>query len=512
MRRERSALLLLLIVSAAMLAIPGPSSAYLETMWLRGTGVELIEGPGTIRLAGMGNLTVAMEDENNQVNLYDFTGNIAALVMDKSTRNVDSWASYGKWADEKDDFRWQDVGIWQAGGLVVLRGKGNYAGGATVSTRILDFNRVADRNSRRLFRVSVPKSEIVVPETTLVDSEITSSAVEGYYTHRVFGKAFLGVHGWGTFDSENKPVRLLYDLTNSVDDFGGGVGLVVLATKWLQVGGNVDLGSQLVEAKSTDAFHDDAYIRNRAILTVSSHALLDFKGKLRGVLNYRHSSFDNDQTLNMNWSRRFLLNPEPRTEIRMKLKVSSESNVFDFFATRWIFSGLGFPLTVSGYFDILREESWLRNEDNVLVWVNEYDEVLDEWNLRGGASYKIGETGVVGMEVRFNRGRLENRLPLEAGYQNFSVLDVKGGGEYRLLKWLALRAGYSRAKEERNMGVPEYNFTSNALSLGAGWFLKNDRLSLDAAFLNKVTKPEQDLGDGRETREQSLMMYGRFLF
>jgi len=512
MRRERGAQLLLLVVSIALLAIPRPSSAYLETIWLAGTDVELIQGPGTIRLAGMGNLAVAIEDENNQVNLYDFTGNVASLVLDKNAKNADSWASYGKWADEKNDFRWQDIGIWQGGALVVLRGNGNYAGGATISTRILDLNSVDDRSFRKALRVGFPKSEIAVPESALVSTDVTSDAVEGYYAHRVFGKAFLGVRGWGTFDSEQKPARLLYELTNSADEFGGGVGLVVLPTKWMQIGGNVDLGSQVVETASSDAFHEDSYIRKRAIRTFSSHALLDLMGKLRGVLNYRHSSFDNDQTLNLNWSEHFVLNPQVDEVIRKKLKVSSESSVYDFFATRWILSGLGLPITVSGYFDILKEDSWLHNEKNALVFVDEYDEALDEWNLRGGASYKIAEKGLVGMEARLNRGRVENRLPSEEGYVNFRTLDIRGGGEYRLLKWLALRAGYSRGKEERYMGVGAGDFNSNTVSLGAGGFLKNDKLSLDAAFVNKVTKPEQDLGDGRETRNQTLMLYVRFLF
>ena len=512
MRRERSAPLLLLVVSIVLVAFPTSSSAYLETIWLRGTGVELIQGPGAIRLNGMGNLTVAIEDVNNQVNLYDFTGNVAALVLDKDTRNTESWGSYGKWADEKDDFRWQDIGIWQGGALVVLRGKGNYAGGATVSTRTLDLTRVDDRNFREMLQVSFPKSDFAIPETSFASTDITSSSVEGYYAQRISGRAFLGAHGWGTFDAETKPVRLLYELTNKVNDVGGGMGLVVLATKWMQVGGTVDLGSQLVEATSSDAFHDDAYTRKRGIFTFSSHALVEVMGKLRGVLNYRHSSFDNDQTLNMNWSRRFVLNPQTDTDIRMKLRVSSESNRSDFLATRWIFSGIRLPITVSGYFDMSKVDSWLHNQSNVLVWINEYDKVLDQWNLRGGASYKIGEKGLAGMEVRFNRGRLENRLPLEKGYQHFRTLDIRGGGEYRLLKWLALRAGYSRAKENRTMGVPEDDFNWNTISAGAGWFLKNDKLSLDAAFVNQVIKPDQDLGNGRETRYQTLMLYGRFLF
>lgn len=512
MRRERSALLLLLIVWVMLLAFPTPSSAYLETIWLRGTGVELIQAPGTIRLAGMGNLTVAIEDVNNQVNLYDFTGNVAALVLDKNTSNTDSWGSYGKWADEKNNFRWQDIGIWQGGALVVLRGKDSYAGGATLYTRTLDLNRVDDINLRKILQVSFPTRDFAVPETSIADTEINSNSVEGYYTHKIFGRAFLGAHGWGTFDSESKPVRLLYDLTDKVDDFGGGVGLVVLATKWMQVGGNVDLGSQLVQATSSDAFHDDAYTRKRGIITFSSHALLEFWGKLRGVLNYKHSSFDNDQTLNMNWSQRFILNPQTETDIRMKLRISSESDAYNLFATRWILTGLHLPITVSGYFDKSRDESYMRNLPNVLVFVREYDEVLDQWNLRGGASYKIGAKGLAGMEVRFNRGKLEDRLPLEEGLQNFRTVDIRAGGEYRVLKWLALRAGYSQAKENRTMGVPEDDFNWNTLSAGAGWFLKNDRLTLDAAFVNQVIKPNVDLGDGRETRYQTLMLYGRFLF
>ena len=512
MRRDRSVLLLLLVLGLLVLAFPIPSSAYLENIWLSGTGVELIQGPGTIRLAGMGNLTVAIEDVNNQVDLYDFTGNVASLVMDKTTDDVDSWESYGKWTDQKNDFRWQDIGIWQGGALLVLRGKDRYAGGATLYTRTLDVNRVDDSNLRKILRVGFPTKDFSISDTSLVDTEVNSSSIDAYYAHQVMGKAYLGAHGWGTFDSETRPVKSLYDLKDKVDDLGGGLGLVVLATKWLQVGGTVDLGSQIVEARSSDAFHDDSYTRKRGIVTFSTQALLNFQGKLRGVLNYKHSSFDADQNLNMNWSGRFILNPKADEEIRRKLKISTESDAYNLFATRWIFTGLRLPLTVSAYFDKSRDESSLHNLPNVLVWVRQYDEVLDQWNLRGGASYKIGAKGLAGMEVRFNRGKLEDLLPLEESLQNFRTVDVRAGGEYRLVKWLALRAGYSVARESRVMGVPEEDFNWNTISAGAGGFLMKDRLTIDAAFVNQVIKPKTDLGDGRETKFQTLMLYGRFLF
>ena len=89
---------------------------------------------------------------------------------------------------------------------------------------------------------------------------------------------------------------------------------------------------------------------------------------------------------------------------------------------------------------------------------------------------------------------------------------MRGGGEYRLFRWLALRGGYSQSKEERTIGISEGDFNTSAASVGAGWYLKDDRLSLDAAFVSKVTKPELDVGDERQTRHQTLMVYGRLLF
>lgn len=273
----------------------------------------------------------------------------------------------------------------------------------------------------------------------------------------------------------------------------------------------MDFGSQAVEVSSKDAFHDDLYKRERSTTTLSSHALLSLMGKVRGVMNYKHFSFDADQTLNMNWSDLYILNPED-VDVRQKLKVSAEATECDFFATRWIVSDLGLPLTVSGYFDLMQEEAWEYAEPNVLLWIEEYDEVMEQWNLGGGASYHIGGKATVGMEVRVNRGKQESRLPHEEGRFDFKAVDIRGGGELRLLNWLALRGGFSQCSEERRMGIPENDFTATTYTVGAGCYLLENQLTVDAAFLNKVTEPEQDLGAGRETTYQALMIYGRFLF
>jgi hypothetical protein len=510
MCEERSARLLLLILSIVLLVIPGYSSAHLDDVWIAGTDVEFIRGPGTIRLAGMGNLTIAIEDENNEVNLFDFTGNVASSILDKGTNNTDSWASYSVWHDSKDGVRWQDMGVWQGGGLVVLRGL-DYAGGASVSSRFLDIYRVYDDSFRDILRVNFPSSEVAVRDTAFADTRLVSNLVEGYYAHRLFGMVLLGARGWGMFEGDDKPVTFFYDIRSKVRDVGAGFGLVLLPTDWVQVGGSVDFGSQTVEALSENAFHDDLYTRDRATTTLSTHALVKLMGKLRGVLNYRRFSFDADQILEMNWSDLYILNPE-EIDIRRNLKVSSEATEYDLFATRWILSNLGVPLTVSGYFDMMQEEAWEYSVPNVLIWMREYDEVTTQWNLGGGASYQIAGRATVGMEVRMNRGQLESRLPFEEAVSDFKAIDVRGGAEIRPLRCLALRGGYSQCSEERQMGIPENDFTSTTLSLGAGCYLLEDKLTVDVAFLNKVTEPEQDLGSDRETRYQALMLYGRFLF
>jgi hypothetical protein len=511
MCEKRSARLLLLILSVLLLVFPKPSSAHLDEIWLTNTDVELIRGPGTIRLTGMGNLTIAIEDENNEVNLYDFTGNVAALILDKDIRNADSWAGYSTWNDSKDGIRWQDMGIWESGALVVLRGE-NYAGGGSFGSRILDIFRIDDENFRSILRIPFPKSEVGgVVDTTFFDTEVMSSLVEGYYAHKLIDVLYVGARGWGTFEGDAKPLTFHYDLRSNMSDLGAGLGVVVVPYDWIQIGGSLDLGSRSTETYSKDAFHDDLYKRERSITTLSSHALLSWMGKLRGVMNYRRFSFESDQTLSMNWSELFVLNPE-EIRIRQKLKVSDEASEYDFFATRWILSDFGLPLTVSGYFDFMQQETWEYAQPNVLLWIDEYDQVMDQWNVGGGASYQIADKATVGMEVRMNRGSQENRLPRQEGFLDFKAVDVRGGGEVRPLKWLALRGGYSQCSQERRMGDPENDFTATTYTVGAGCYLMDDQLTVDAAFLNKVTEPEQDMGTGRETRYQALMVYGRLLF
>ncbi|MBN1503557.1 MAG: hypothetical protein JW952_00670 [Candidatus Eisenbacteria bacterium] len=502
---------LILVTAAVLLAIPQLSSAYLDEAWLSGTDVKLLQGPGTIRLAGMGDLTVAVEDENNEVNLYDFTGNVAALILDKDTRNADAWGTYGKWVDVKDGFRWQDIGVWQGGALAVLRGQDVYAGGASVSTRILDFMRIDSRLFRKSLGIAYPKSEVAYADTSIIDMEAVGTLVQGYYAHKMSDILYVGARGWGDFESEKRPVRLRYEVLNSCDYMGAGAAAVVAPLKWLQVGASYDLGSQLVESESNDAFHEDTYTRKRSVPTYSGHAMVDLLGKLRGVVNYRHYSYESDQTLLMNWSDRYLINPED-TDIHRKLTVGDESFESDFVATRWIVQGLGIPLKVSAYFDMLLEDSWYRQRPNALVWMDDFDQSLDEWNLGTGASYELMGKALVAAEFVLNRGRLEDKTKFEPEDVNFKTLDVKGGAEYRVLSWLALRAGYSRSSEERFMGVPEYDYVSNAFSAGLGCFLKNDKLTVDVAFSQKTTQPDKDPGYDAEAKYQTVMLYGRYLF
>ena len=510
MRKAGSARLIL-VTAVVLSAIPQLSFAYLDKAWLSGTDVELLQGPGTIRLAGMGNLIVAIEDENNEVNLYDFTGNVAALVLDKDTHNADTWGTYSKWVDVKDGFRWQDVGVWQGGALSVLRGKDVYAGGATVSTRIMDFTRLDDRLFRKTLGIAYPKSEVAYADTTKIDMEAVGDLVQGYYAHRIFNIVYVGARGWGDFESEKRPVRLRYEVMNACNYMGAGAAAVAAPYKWLQVGGSYDLGSQVVESKSNDSFHNDVYTRKRSVPTYSAHAMFDLQGKVRGVVNYRHYSYESDQTLLMNWSDRYLINPEA-TDIHRKLMVGDESFGSDFVATRWIARGLGIPVTFSAYFDMQNEDSRYTPQPNALVWMDEFDQTLEEWNLGTGASYAFMGKALVAAELLFNRGRVDDHLSTDAEYVNFKTVDMKGGGEYRVLPWLAVRAGYSRSTEERFMGVPEQNYVSNAFSAGLGCLLKGGNLTVDAAFLQKTTQPDKDPGYDLEEKYQTVMLYGRYLF
>jgi hypothetical protein len=279
----------------------------------------------------------------------------------------------------------------------------------------------------------------------------------------------------------------------------------------MQVGATYDVGSQVVEGQSDDAFHEDLYSRKRTVPALSGQAFFDLLSKLRGVINYRHFSYEADQTLLMNWSDRYIINPE-QTDIHRKLLVGSESLESDFFATRWIAYGLGLPLRVSGYFDILTEDSWYVAEPNVLVWMDSFNQTFKDMNLGAGASYELAGKALVGAEVKLNRGRLEDKLSTEDGLVNFKTVDLKGGAEYRVLSWLAVRGGYARSTQERFMGVPEENFVAKTLSAGLGCLLKNESLTIDAAFSQRTTEPENDLGVDRQMRYQTVMLYGRYLF
>ncbi len=110
-----------------------------------------IEPPGnSLRLAGMGNLMLVIEDEQNEINLYDFGNNVAGIIEDDTGKT--RIRGLGMWSeDEKSEWPvrrfwgeaiYRKVGKGAVGGMLdhrSLKDEGTDMWGETVEWRYEDF-------------------------------------------------------------------------------------------------------------------------------------------------------------------------------------------------------------------------------------------------------------------------------------------------------------------------------------------------------------------------------------
>ncbi len=100
MRRRGLALFAFALALTATAMVPTSSHAQAPTRidaWLAGTSLTRATLPPSLRLQGMGNLTVAVDDEHNEISLLDYAGSTAGLLRDRSKGEIEMWFQNSPW-------------------------------------------------------------------------------------------------------------------------------------------------------------------------------------------------------------------------------------------------------------------------------------------------------------------------------------------------------------------------------------------------------------------------------
>ena len=74
-------------------AIAIPCAAQISTLFLDPWDIDYSYSRSSARLGALGNAWVAIEDESNEINLWDYGNNVAGFLDDRDAWSGDFWAS-----------------------------------------------------------------------------------------------------------------------------------------------------------------------------------------------------------------------------------------------------------------------------------------------------------------------------------------------------------------------------------------------------------------------------------
>jgi len=123
-------------VAAAVLFVAGPSFAQFLAPALDRPGFDRRPTQPSLRLVTLGGLSLAIPDENNQINLWDFGGSTLGLAEDRDSTSLDFYLDSGHRSDKHTiggtDYQLDRDSRLQVGMQAVGRHDQSFAGGVDV--------------------------------------------------------------------------------------------------------------------------------------------------------------------------------------------------------------------------------------------------------------------------------------------------------------------------------------------------------------------------------------------
>ena len=476
-------------VLAAALAFAGGSivaaraaAAQVAEAWVRATPIEALGDWGSARLSAMGDLTVAAEDRFSRLNAYEYGMNPAGLLGLRDT----SWAEQGSQYQDYDD------GYYGERHSAVVRKSGvrgaiqtpAYALGLDFVYGSLNASRhdllTSPDNGRFIRDFDMPFAttfQTITGDRT-IGARVVYPGVALTYAHRVIPWITLG--GRFGFREETEDRRILdpYPLNTDARATEWTAGAVIRPPAFdgaVRLAGFGQYVANHVIAKSQTALNDDNFDWDRPTVAYGAEVLVR-TGRLRGIVDGRHRSFDGEQIAQVNWAPQFFMNPFPSiTDPRFVFRKSWSSFLSGYrhneASTRWMADLPWLPAHVGWEWGYYREYEWIRPNPDVLQMALPLDVRRLGYRAAAGLSLDLpGNDGQIAAEVRgirdFRNDRL-NQIP-DIGS---SELSYHVGAEYRALAWLPVRAGVAmlRNDPDRGDGIPPYKGIRTSFGAGTYW-------------------------------------------
>jgi len=483
--------LALVLALASMPWGSDPAWAQIFDAWSLDSGLEFGPALPSARLQALGGMRVAVPDENNEIHLLDFAGNLAGHLDDKPTGHVDAFVGRRQWFDRtRPSLRDQDVKVSPAGVRVNMIPSSKYALGGSVDYLIGSSERLVTPDFRRRFGLPVENPISGSTDGTLLESDLNSPAITAHYARRLGSKLAAGMEVGLSKENEDRQSITSYEIDHDAKTglIRASVAVRVLEARgpfrhWV-AGANGRLSRTDVKGISADQLHDDVFDWERPAVGYQLHLLGNAWESVKGGVDFRYDSFEGQETVKMNWSAQFPLNPTLRT-IRIERSSFSEGFRSSAFRTRWEGRLSGRPMVWGAAFEARQQEFWQFTAQNVNSFVTSKSERLTDWRGTAGSTYFLPRgRGLFAAELAYGWADRDNRISRPVVRVGASSLELGGGAEIAVALPLVLRAGYRLLLDDanRDRDDPEREFSTHRLAAGAGYRSSSGQVLVDLGF------------------------------
>ena len=483
-----------LLLATLALLLPGSAAAQIAEAWLHATPVPPEVQPFSARLEAMGGLEIAIEDEQNHIDAYQYSNNPAGLYAYQDSSVAEQYSRYDQ---VRQRYFGQSHSAQLRGSAVrgIVRHGTSWSLGIEGAYGMIDADRhdlcpgPDDCRFIRDFDMPFPSDNVPVYGDRAISAAVEAPQLFVTYSRPLLLRN-LTIGGRLGYHSENeaREVPIEYPLKHSLNSYHlEGGALYDLARGGLRatLGGNIGWSSDKIQGTSETALNNDHYDWDRPMVWFGGQAVIRYAGWVRGIVDARHRSFDGEEVARINWAPQFYLNPlpsdnQPYNIFKYKWSAALTGLRRNEVSTRWLASIRGTPLHVGAAWRYYREFEWFRPNDLVLPIGLPLDTRRLGYRAGGGLSIDLPEQrGVVAGEFHYAR---DQRLDFTGELPEISPEEISYhfGAEYRPVAWLPVRSGLValRSDPDRLDGEPPVKGTRFSAGLGYDWAWLGTHLDL----------------------------------
>ncbi|MBU1700512.1 MAG: hypothetical protein KJ970_02905 [Candidatus Eisenbacteria bacterium] len=464
----------------------GECHASIIDYFLEQEGFEVgrYSGPGSTRLDGMGRLELVIEDENNEINLSDYGGNGAGVILDKDRWSVETWSQFGnRLQDPREQTRRRFV-TGSFGTDIIYRLQGKRAYGLYGDWRRLQ----GSRNYGDVY-------------------EVKGSTWHLFYNERPFSWMAAAITYGGVAENEDRVSDDVFSLKHRVSRPKGQVALAFLINRF-QAGWTWDFLRGNINGKSRDAaaFHTDTFTWYRPLNTMGFQLVYHQSEDLQGGVFIRTYKIDGAEKAEISWSDRF---PDNGGRQNFQIETTSfiENEDYRILGTRWLYKlkdryRLGASITQES-------RSWRVEEGVNFKGTRRAEDVeSDAVRLGLGASATFLRDRVqVGIEGYLERGDMTSREMRDVADRSWEDLSVRLGGEVFWKRNLVLRAGAIFESLDLDVDLPATRQNGTLYTVGASYLPRGGLFQLDGA-IGLAQRRESLEGDEQKLLEELTWSLG----